>query len=63
MISQARFVMSGVAAVMVIGIAVWACVPRQHATVEVKQLDTGSWTVQITELGVARIEQTASTAR
>jgi hypothetical protein len=56
MVTQARMVMSGVAAVMVVGVAVWAWLPRQHASVEVKQLDAPSWTVQITELGLATAE-------
>ena len=61
--SQARVMMGGIVTVVVLSLAVWACLPRQHqGTVEIKQLDTPSWAVQITELGTVE-EQTASTAR
>jgi hypothetical protein len=62
MVSQARVMMGGIATVVVVSLAVWVWPKQQHGTVEIKQLDTPSWTVQITELGAVE-EQTATTAR
>ena len=64
MVSQARMTLGGIAAIAVLGATVWICMPRHHGTVEIKQLDPASWSVQVTELGTSVADnKTASTAR
>jgi hypothetical protein len=67
MVSQARMMMGGIAAIAVLAVTVWICMPsmpKHHGTVEIKQLDPASWSVQVTELGAAMDEnKTAATAR
>jgi hypothetical protein len=64
MVSQARMMLGGIAAIAVLSVTVWICMPRQHGTVEIKQLDPASWSVQVTELGpAAEDNKTAATVR
>jgi hypothetical protein len=53
MVSQARMLMGGIAAIAVLGATAWVCMPRHQGTVEIKQLDPASWSVQVTELGTS----------
>ena len=68
MVSQSRMMMGGIAAIAVLGVAAWAVSQQawlsDHAgTVEVKQLDPASWSVQITELGTTTDNKSAGAAR
>ena len=68
MVSQARMMMGGIAAAAVLGVAAWvisqqAWLPDHQGTVEVKQLDPASWSVQITELGTTAENKSATKAR
>jgi hypothetical protein len=68
MVSQARMMMGGIAAVAMLGLAAWAIsqqawLPDHPGTVEVKQLDPASWSVQITELGATAENKSAAKAR
>jgi hypothetical protein len=64
MVIQARMMLGGITAIAVLGATVWVCMPRPHATVEVKQLDPASWSVQVTELGTeADDNKTAAATR
>ena len=69
MVIQSRMVM-GIAAVIAVGAAAWGSMfalrPTHQGTVEIKQVDSRAWAVEITELGADSVvvaSQPASAAR
>ncbi len=63
---QSRVMMGGIAAVIAVAAAwgsVWLLAPEHHGTVEIQQLDSRSWSTEITELGSGSVDVDANSGR